>query len=444
MINRTRNDGSERGIRAAESLVRRYEDPDAVAQRVLLADHIARLHLAATAAGDREYHEAAAARSYIELGRSLRQAGYGNDVVEAIVSERLVGLPVTDITAGHLPPELGLARVRISGSQEDVRLLLEREDLSPRQRAIASLELAALLEQDDRLAAAVEICMDTARTSQELAEGGRAIDQAARLSMSLLARDEDDAVARQRAVVVLDLLLDSYPERRGIDGWRLSAARLALQDSRLDDAKEAYGSITRSATEWTDAAIELSEVERQIAIAKATSLGWDEALARQDVLLGAVAGNAVDSIRLVMAATCLDAGRLQEAGVLLEELDPETLDSTRQAKFDALTLRAAEGSASSLVRAASQVAERGSADGGVALQSALRTVLQRVDAEVMKTGIKPPSSELERDVLPMVEALQQWLLEHAEAGVGAWGLVADGTPPVRATGSRDGDLRSTA
>jgi len=102
------------------------------------------------------------------------------------------------------------------------------------------------------------------------------------------------------------------------------------------------------------------------------------------------------------------------------------LDAAQKSKLETLRLRAAEGDAESLAEAARGVAERGGADGGLAIASSLRQVLAAVDAASTRTGQIPTTQRVQAEIEPLSDALADWLNERQSDDAASWLLVAQG------------------
>ena len=83
--------------------------------------------------------------------------------------------------------------------------------------------------------AAAEAALEAAELGEDVSEGGDAAERAARLAMAGLVSQE--AEANRLADRALRILCTKYPERPGIDEWRLAAARLAMQGGDLASAR---------------------------------------------------------------------------------------------------------------------------------------------------------------------------------------------------------------
>ncbi|MCH2148159.1 MAG: hypothetical protein MK095_01855, partial [Phycisphaerales bacterium] len=83
-----------------------------------------------------------------------------------------------------------------------------------------------------------------------------------------------------------------------------------------------------------------------------------------------------------------DAQRNAEAAELIRSLAGASLSESQEANVETLRLRAAEGDPASLAEAARGVAERGGADGGLAIASSLRLAMGEILAEKCVPGIR--------------------------------------------------------
>ena len=422
VANRTVDGGPDRGIRAAESLARRYAEPSDRAERILITDALVRLHLQAAATSNRSMHEAAAAAAWIELAELLKSQGFDPATADAFARERLELLPLASGDSSHLPGEAVLLQLRKSPDPVAIRALLERQDLSDRTRVQAMLLLSERLEMKGAADEAAEIAMEASVLGQGVQEGVVAALRAASLSMELLERDPDSSRVRSLARAALRVLCTQYPDAPEIDAWRLVAARVARQDDDPASARGFYESILIGTEARRESILELADVLRALATtpeARATAMETLRRLAREQ------GGVRSDDIGLVMSAMLLDDSRAGEASAVLGAIDRDRLGIPMQARYDALLLRCADGDADALVEAAGQVSRRGSADGGQSLVVALRTTLQRLDAKAEADGIPADPEALRRELLPLAEALELWLEKQELEDAALWALVAD-------------------
>lgn len=412
--------GPERALRAMDSIVRRYDQPQDRAERIMLTEVLVDLHLRAAATSKRTEHEADAAGALLELGRHLQEQGVDPDVADAYVRQRIEALPIGRDGFDHLPAEAAFVLVARSPDESGIRALLARTDLSSRTRVLTQLLECERLVEAGRTVAAAEVALEAATIGRDVLEGGQAAERAARLSMGALS--SGDPSVRGLARRALELLCTAYPERPGIDQWRLAAARLFRQDGDLTAARTFYESIAPGTPTRLECIVELSEVLRDAATDGEARRAAVDAMRRLGL---EQQGAASDRIDLVVAATLLDDGMEDDAAVVLESIERDGLDPDRQARFDALVLRAAGGDAGAMAAAAGEVSKRATADGGSALIAALSTALQRFDEQARTGGDEPDPDVLGAELLPLAEALEYWLQQQQVEDVNAWALIAD-------------------
>ena len=132
------------------------------------------------------------------------------------------------------------------------------------------------------------------------------------------------------------------------------------------------------------------------------------------------------AIDLLLVEAMLDAQRNAEAAELIRSLSDASLSESQQAIVETLRLRAAEGDPASLAEAARGVAERGGADGGLAIATSLQQALGDIAAEEMRTGNPVASKRIQEEVEPLSEALSNWLKQHQSDDASSWLLVIEG------------------
>ena len=313
-------------------------------------------------------------------------------------------------------------QMRSQPDSSELTSLLRREGLSTRTRVRAMLLLSEQLEMQGQLPGAADIALEAASSGGSVMEGALASERAARLSMRLLGESASSPAARARARSALALLCEQYPELQGIDDWRLAAARVARQDDDLEAARVFLESITPGVEPRLAAIMELAEVLR---LQARTTGDAESALATMRRLQMEQGGARSSEIGLVIAALLLDGGRSSDASAVIEGIVRAELDASGQGRYDELMLRSAQGDAGALAAAAVAVSKRGSADGGSSLVTALRTALSRLDAAAREEGAIPDAAVLQRDLLPLAEALEQWLQLQEVDDAAAWSLVAD-------------------
>jgi tetratricopeptide (TPR) repeat protein len=422
VVNRTHVHGPERGARSAQLLLRRYEEPGQLRDHLLVSDHLASLH-------GRLDDVASAARVWNGMQPILIGAGVDERAARAMIDERIRRLPVTDpIRSGSIDlllAHMGDSDVDAATLIDALRGALESDDLDEDHRARSMAGLGASLVRDRQPTAACRVLLDLATSMPRRREAGPAIDTAARLALETSLARPTNAEARALAVSVLDVLLTEFPYRPGIDGWRMAAARLATGDARWSDALRAYDLVVSDAPEVQDAIRESATVLRLASRDQAWDAGTLDVV--DEIAVRRRRGDAATKtvVDLVLIDVLLDQARTAEAADVIARVESVTLTAAQQAMLDTLRLRAAEGDADAIARAAQGVAARGGTDGGAAIASALRQALQSLDAESARTGRAPDEARIRTEVEPVADALARWLQEQEADDAASRLLVAE-------------------
>lgn len=421
IVNRSHQGGADRGIRSAEMLEDRYQERSQLRHRLLIVDHQARLHSESKRFGE-------AATAWSRLHAPLVDAGLDGAMARALLDERIRRLPVSDpkmMTSADLllahasRPELDATD--LAGS---LRVVLKSDSLGDRQRARALSSLGLALSRSGRPLEAAAVLLDLANTIPNEPEAAAGIDLAARLSLQRALADPANTVAHTLAVASLDRMLSTFTSRPDIDGWRLAAGRLAASDGRLHDALAAYEAVQEGSEQEQESLREGAAV-----LLRESRIAGDH---REDVFKGMrsrrARGDAATMVEidLLLIEAMLDAAQSTEAAGVIRSLSTMALTESQQSTLETLRLRAAEGDAASLAKAARGVAERGGADGGLAIAASLQQVLLEIEAQEMRTGNLVDLGRMQLEVEPLAEALADWLVSHRSNDAASWLLVIEG------------------
>lgn len=421
IVNRSHQGGADRGVRSAAMLEDRYQETSQLRHRLLIVDHQARLYSQSGRFGE-------AATAWSRLHAPLLDAGLDGAMARALLDERIRRLPVSDpksmksadlLLAHASRPELDATR--LAGA---LRVVLESDSLGDRQRARAMSSLGLALIRSGHSLEAAAVLLDLANTIPDEPEAAAGIDLAARLSLQRALADPANAVAHTLAVASLDRMLSRFIDRPDIDGWRLAAGRLAASDGRLHDALAAYEAVQEGSEQEQESLREGAAV-----LLRESRIEGDH---REDVFDGMrsrrARGNAATLvvIDLLLVEAMLEAEQSTEAADVIRSLSTTALTESQQSTLETLRLRAAEGDAALLAKAARGVAERGGADGGLAIAASLQQVLLEIGAQEMRTGNPVELDRMQQEVEPLAEALADWLGSHRSDDAASWLLVIEG------------------
>jgi len=423
-VNRTVQGGPVRGVRAASSLRERYEGSKHVIDFVLIVDYIASLH---TRAGRLDEASAAWSRMRVNLAAS----GLDADIIEAIIMERIRRLPVENPSSAALPLAVLLAHapradINVTEMIESVQSSLADPDSADADRSRGMVMLGSLLVRVDRRQEAASVLLAMATDYPDHPESGSTLEHAARLALQGHLSDRSNAAWKRLADSTLDRLLTGYPELVGMDGWRVAAARLAAGDGRLQESLAIYDAVRPGSSEYENAIQEgavlvlgLSRGER----AKFTPGVAVEELQRRRARGAEATQVAVD---LLLVEALIEDGRSPEAAALVNTLDGLPLADEQRGRIETLRLRCAAGDPTAMAAAASAVARQRRPEGGEAISSALRTALARLGEDARGSGVEHGVVVYRGEVLPLAEAMLDWLEGMDVDDPGAYLLVAEG------------------
>ncbi len=421
VVNRAHVHGADRGIRSAQLLLRRYEEPKQLREHLLVTDHIGSLHAQLD-------DPSSAARAWNDMQPLLVNSGVDGVTARALIDERIRRLPVHDpIANGSV--DVMLAHLDHSDIDPErligrLRTILAASDIDDDHRARAMAALGATLARTHEPMAASRVLIELATSMPRRREAGPAIDAAARLALEAALARPGDVVTRALAIEALDVMLTKFPYRPGIDAWRMAAARLATEEGRWTRALSAYDAVGSDAAE-AQSSIRESATVLLLAHRDPT---WDAGALDVVAALRSRRARGDDATRafidLVLIEVLLDRDRSSEAAEVIAEVDVAALSSAQRGMLDTFRLRASEGDAGDIARAAEAVADRGGADGGAAIALALGQALESIDAVAAQTGREPGEDELRAELEPVAEALRRWLEDLQSDDVASWLLVA--------------------
>jgi len=255
--NRSQQGGVDRGVRSAQLLLRRYEEPGQLRDHLLVADHLASLHA-------RLGEHASAASAWNDMRPLLVRSGLNEPTTRALIDERIRRLPVPDPMSTESIDLLLAHMTRADLDQKALttalRAALLSPDLEPDHRARAMAGLGATLARDRQPLAAARVLLELASSMPRRTEAGPAIDVAARLALETSIAHPTDPEARAVAVDALAVMMTDFPYRPGIDDWRIAAARLATGDARWNDALDAYAAVVPESPQEQEAIRESATV----------------------------------------------------------------------------------------------------------------------------------------------------------------------------------------
>ena len=419
--NRSQQGGADRGVRSAQLLLRRYEEPGQLRDHLLVSDHLASLHT-------RLDEHASAASVWNRMHPLLIRSGLDAPTTRALIDERIRRLPVgdpmatesIDLLLAHMArPELDQAELAMA-----LRAALSSPDLEADHRARAMAGLGAALARDRRPLAAARVLLELASSMPRRTEAGAAIDVAARLALETSIAHPADSEARAVAVEALAVMMAKFPYRPGIDAWRIAAARLATGDARWNDAINAYAAVVPESPQEQEAIRESATVLLLASRDEAWSAdGMDVVSAIRDRRLRGDDATRM-AVDLVLIEALLDRDRPEEVADVIARVASGSPTPDQQALLETLRLRAAEGDADAIAAAARGVADRGGADGGAAIATALRQSLRTIDVDSAQTGRPPDAEHLRAHVEPVGNALAAWLRQQDSDDPASWLLVA--------------------
>ena len=421
VVNRAHVHGADHGIRSAQLLLRRYEEPEQLREHLLVTDHIGSLHAQLD-------DPSSAARAWNDMQPLLVKSGVDSATARALIDERIRRLPVHDpIANGSVDVMLAhLDRSNIEPERliERLRTTLSADDIDDDHRARAMAALGATLVRANKPIDASRVLVELATTMPRRREAGPAIDAAARLALEAALARPEDVAARALAIEAIDVMLTKFPYRPGIDAWRMAAGRLATEEGRWTRALNVYDAVGSDAAE-AQSSIRESATVLLLAHRDPT---WDAGALDVVAALRSRRGRGDDETRafidLVLIEVLLDRDRSSEAAEVIAEVDVATLSSSQRGMLDTFRLRASESDAGEIARAAEAVADRGGADGGAAIALALGQALDSIDAVAAQTGRQPDEDELRAELEPVAEALRRWLEDLRSDDVASWLLVA--------------------
>ncbi len=438
--------GPAAALTALQTIQKRYTDPNQLFYRVLVADRRFLLLGQQAAAADLHQRQALVARAFdVYLELLADHQGVARASVRGIVYDKLAtATAMFEGELSSLPPIVITARARRLARQADTRPeairllkeLLARGDLDPTLHAETLGELAWALHAANRLLEAAARFTELALLGTE-ADASRSIETAATIALELYRRrPQDPGVSDQlRRTLVLAIQSESDPD--ATDRWRYEAARLALDERRLEEALSLFDDIApgrRRLDARFGRALVLQEQARAQDGPAERRLGFQELLVSLGPLGEALDANGKDgsearafqsaSVVLMEARAHLQLRRPGRALETLESLG--TIDAGgsapigvgAQAAIVRIDAYDALGRPQDAKRALQQLIEDAGADAGRILHGMLR--LRAAGVRVLAEGRRDPEAvqEARSRLGPLAEALGSWLETRAASNGG--------------------------
>ncbi len=433
--------GPAAALAALQTIRKRYTNPSQLFYRVLVADRRFMLLGQQAAAADPRRRQALVARAFDAYLQLLADhEGVAGGSVRGIVYAKLA--TATAIFGGELsslPPIVTTARARRLARQADTRPeairllkeLLARGDLDPRLRAETLGELAWALHAANRLLEAAARFTELARLGTE-ADASRSIGSAATIALELYRTRPQDPGVSDQLRRTLALAIQSESDPAATDRWRYEAARLALDERRLEEALSLFDGIAPGRW-WLDAkfgrALVLQEQARAQDGPAERRRGFQELLESLGPLRNALDADAKDgsvaraslsaSVVLMEARVHLQLGRPGRALETLESLgtigaggsEPSGIGAqTAIVRIDAYDALGRPQDANSALQ---ELIEDAGADAGRILHGMLQLRAAGVRAVAEGRPDHEAAQEARARLGPLAEALGRWLETHA-------------------------------
>lgn len=312
----------ERGLRGADAVAdasRRLElaagarSTGHLAGRLLVADARSRLALVEPGSPSRRVDRAVA--PYRAL---VATAGPGErDAARSAAMGRIASLAATAEDPSALPPlaTIALAAVRTAdgerrgGWMDELRELLQREDVPALERLVAARALAEGLVGDEDFAGAARLLHAEAAAAPHEPDAVAAIQEAAHAAHAALAFGTATVAAQPAGGApaamellrrIYDTMFEGFKELPDRDRWRVESARLWLQQDGATQALDDVRQIANTSAWWPAArvvgAAAMVEQARRAAAAD-RPMSWRAAIAECDSALLALAGIGEDDPR---------------------------------------------------------------------------------------------------------------------------------------------------
>lgn len=438
--------GPAAALTALQTIQKRYTDPSQLFYRVLVADRRFMLLGQQAAAADPRRRQALVARAFDAYLQLLADhEGVARARVRGIVYAKLA--TATAMFGGELsslPPIVTAARARRLARQADsrpeaIRLLKEllaRSDLDPTLHAETLRELAWALHAANRLLEAAARFTELTRLGTE-ADASRSIKSAATIALELYRTRPQDPGVSDQLRRTLALAIQSESDPAATDRWRYEAARLALDQRRLEEALSLFDDIAPGRW-WLDAqfgrALVLQEQARAQDGPAERRRGFQELLESLGPLRNALDADGKDgsvarasqsaSVVLMEARVHLQLGRPGRALKTLESLGTidaggmapsgvgAQLATVRIDAYDAL------GRPQDAKRALQELIEDAGADAGRILLGMLQLRAAGVRAVAEGGQNRETVQEAAVRLGPLAEALDRWIETREASSVG--------------------------
>jgi tetratricopeptide (TPR) repeat protein len=471
-LSREINRGPEVALRALDSIEERYEAPDALLFRVLIADRRFLLLRRIAEALDVEARQKALSDAFDGYLALLDQdASIPRRAVRAVVFDRLVRAADRELPLDRMPAIVTVARAdrlaREAGSRDEAIALLrsveDRPDAGASDRAAALFMLGRVLFASNRPLDAAETFLDLAESYPRDVEAERAVELAASLATEAARTDPEDrrAAAMQRRA--LEVLLTRYPSLPSINRWRYEAGRAAMRDGDNARAAELFAFVATGSPLFIDAqCLRISALRGTIEGAGSNS---DTAARARELLaeiervenlirakLEKAEGTRRADLHYYLASLTVQRAfaqlRLYEPERALATLDEMTgaaeTDSHLLAEVLHLRIEAnrALGRAEQARKAVDRLFETDPIEGGRIVRSLVEEIERRVQT-MLDDGRDDEARRLaENEMLPLIERLEprvDSLSTGASARVALLAAIADG---YRLAGRYDAGLRA--
>ncbi len=451
--------GPDAGMHGLDDVAAKYAAPDELFFRLLIADQRFLLHRALAEKDSPAYRPAKMAeamRVYTDLLE--KEKGVPRDTVRALVLKRLILAADANAPLDQLPAIVTIARAEQLASESASRAqaidlyaaVLKRTDLQPTERTAAMFGQAHALFDDNHPADAAKLFFTLARDFPADPQAPRAIELAASIQAEAFQKNPADKTTQADLQATL-ALLEKFPRAANLQQWRYLSARLALAQSRFDDAISIFAAIQRDAPVWVDAqfmriSAMASAVRAQTETAGRLSRSRAvlEAAPPAAKLIEAEQQNASDPqrvaamryylafLRVFQAEAQLAVGEPETAIKLLDGIESDrTLDSSviAEALRTRIAANQAAGRSDALQSELAKLMSISPDAAGPVIASALESVQRDVLGLIEKDRADGANKKAQQELLPLAKSLDTWLrgrsLDPAES-VRLRRLAADG------------------
>jgi len=431
--------GMEAGLAALHELKPHYTAKDTIFLRMLIADfeHTCMRELAQARTGaERERMLAGSLGPYIELLDA--ELGVPRETVRHIVLARLARAIDSSVPIESLPSIAAIAQAEMLSQRDATRAdgvarfrsLLTRSDLSASDRAsvLDGLGRALLASGDRHGAASALLELAAAHAADPRAE--RAIELACSILADSVLSSPGQADMDQLLRDCLDVMLERYQNLATIDQWRYLAGRVSLAGNRFDEARRALESIPRDSEYYADAQFMRVQTTRTEA-ARDSDASVRERLSQQlvrevsevePILRGGPKrpriganesiGQLLAALAIFRAEALLELKRPEQAIESLAAVD-ESSGVSKATLADATRLRIRafyeSNQAEKVVAEIERLTQASPEEGGPMLAMLLESTQRTIEGLFDAQRDAEARAAAERELVPMAQALQQWL-----------------------------------